>query len=208
MFATRVISLILPLVFMMSCQKDSFNDPIKRFEPTAAAYILSPIDSNGPCDSQYFIKLNFEDHELYYALSDSNISLFPASSDGYGKMLGKGYKFLNSSTKESIDIIFYTHEEKPTFIFQTANYRYGNPWYSVSGANVEFYTPAGEPDTFYMYLGTNVTNAYFWITWFDENRICGQFKTKLVECCGGDLTFWVEGTFSIPMVTFYNPSNI
>lgn len=201
-FAKRLILLIVPLVFIMSCQKDSSGDLLKRYEPTEAAYILSLLDLNEPCDSPYFVKLDFEDSELYYAQSDSHISMFPSSSSGFGNMIGRGYTFQNSSTQKSIVFTFYAPEEKPTFIFKTANYRYGNPWYSVSGVNVEFYSPTGIPNTFNMYLGTNVTNGYFWITWLDNERICGKFKTKMVECCGGDITYMVEGTFSIPRVIF------
>lgn len=185
---------------MNSCQKDLSTDIKEPIEETLEPYIFSLLDSI-PCDSPYYVMIKFENSELYYSLSDSNISLISSSSSGYGNMNGKGYSFRDNSSSKSFEISFYKHEADSTFSFQIANYRFGNPWYSISGANIEFYCPTGEPYTYYRYLGTNLTNSYFWITWLDENRICGQFKTKLIECCGGGLTFLIEGEFSIPRVT-------
>lgn len=202
-FVSFVFILISTQIIMIGCQKELSNDHDEPSGETSDTYILSPLDfASIPCDSPYYILIKFENSEIYFSLSDSNISLIPSSSSGYGNMNGKGFAFRNNASSETAEISFYKPEADSTFLFQIANYRFGNPWYSISGANIELFCPTEEPYTFYRYLGTNVTKAYFWITWLDENRICGQFKTKLVECCGGNLTFLVEGEFSIPRVTF------
>lgn len=72
---------------------------------------------------------------------------------------------------------------------------------SLSGANINFYTPANEPYSYSTYLGINHIDAYFWITWMSNTRICGQFKT-ILQASGGGHSYWVEGKFSIPMIVF------
>ncbi|TVQ83900.1 MAG: hypothetical protein EA393_14900 [Bacteroidetes bacterium] len=197
-FATIVLLFIFPLIFIMGCLEElDFEHPEEPSEP----YILSPTDTIF-CDSPYFIWIKFEDSELYYSFSDSIISSGPSYSSGFGNMIGRGYSFRNKSSSESAEVGFYKHEEDSTFIFQIAKYRFGNPWYSISGASIQFFSPADSTGAFYRYLGTNATDSSFRITWLDESRICGQFKAKLVECCGGDVTYWVEGEFSIPRVVF------
>lgn len=203
-FATNVLLFIFPLIFIMGCFEELDKLPIYPVEypeESSEHYILSPTDTIF-CDSPYFIWIKFEDSEIYYSYSDSIISSGPSYSSGFGNMIGRGNSFHNKSSSESAEVGFYKHEEDSTFIFQIAKYRFGNPWYSIAGASIEFFSPADSPGAFYRYLGTNATDSYFWITWIDKNRICGRFKTKLVECCGGYATYWVEGEFSIPRLFF------
>lgn len=194
-----VFLLFSTLMIMSGCQKELSNDPKGTTGEPLPPYIISLIDSI-PCDSPYYIMIKFEDSEIYFDASDSNISLSPSYSSGYGNMHGRGYSFRDKTSTESAEIMFYNHESNPTFSFQIANYRYGNPWQSFSGANIEFYTPTGEPHTFFRYSGTNSPGAYFWITWIDEYRICGQFKTKLLR--SGNIFLMAEGEFTIPKVEF------
>ena len=196
-FFSIVFILTVPLIIKTSCQKDSSIEHIERPAP----YILKLLDSI-PCDSPYYVRITFEDSEIYYAASDSNISLFPESTTGYGNTIGKGYSFREQSSSHWAEIMFYKNKSVSDFSFQPASYRFGNPWYSISGANIHYFYPTGTESSYYMYLGTNVTDGYFWITWLDEDRICGQFKAKLIECCGGTESYWVEGDFSIPRVKF------
>lgn len=196
-FFSIAFILTIPLIIITSCQKDSSFEYIEPPEP----YIFHLLDSI-PCESPYYVKITFEDYEIYYAVSDSDISLFPESTSGYGNTDGKGYSFRENSSSKRAEIMFFKNKSVPDFSFQVASYRFGNSWYSISGANIHYYYPTGSGNSFYMYLGTNDTDGYFWITWLDEDRICGQFKTKLIECCGGTETYWVEGAFSIPKVRF------
>ncbi len=200
--AVILFILIVPFIIFSACQKDSQNKEddllIQKTEP----YILSLLDSVDQCDTDYFISLVFDDRELYYEFSESTISMVQSSSSGFGDMIGKGYSFRNNTTDESIEIMFYVPEVTPVFTFQTAAYRFGNPWNSVSGANVEFFSPTDEPSTYLRYLGTTGEGFYFQITCLNDNIISGQFRTELVECCGGSITYNVEGEFSIPRVYF------
>jgi len=191
---------MVAFIFMnFSCQKEPIAEqPIEEKEP----YILNYIDPIEPNSSDFFVKVTFANFEIFYSISDSNIVLARSSSSGVGNMKGEGFTFICKNSDEKVGIMFYAPEETPTFNFQTANYRYGHPWNGISGANIEYFTPAGQPYTFNRYLGINITFSYFYITWVDEFRICGKFRAKLIECCGGDLTFWVNGEFSIPKFKF------
>lgn len=196
-----IIALFLLLSINLSCTKETEekpNDLIIIEEP----YIQSYIDPVEPTDSVFFIRAKFEDTELNYRADDGNFTLMYLTSSGFGGMLGKGYSLRNGTTNEELCVMFYAPEENPVFSFKHANYKYGNPWGSETGPNVEFYTPTGEPDTFYRYLGSGITTVSFHITWFDEHRICGEFYARWVECCGYDSAFWVEGEFCIPRVDF------
>ena len=194
-----VLALGVLLAINLSCTKETVEENEFVFKEP---YIRSYIDPVEPTDSVFFIRAKFEDTELYYRADADDITLSYLTSSGYGNMIGKGYALRNSTTNEELNVIFYAPEHKPVFTFEHANYRYGNPWESVSGANVEFYTPTGVPHTFYRYLGSGITTVSFHITWFDEHRICGEFYARWVECCGYDSAFWVEGEFCIPRVDF------
>jgi hypothetical protein len=200
-----VVLVGLLIVLNIGCSKET---DFKKDWEAAATYILSPVDSIEPTRSDYFVRMEFPNSELYYSTNDSNVKLLQSYSSGYGNMIGRGYAFVRNMAQarggqDEISIMFYIHEGGDPFVFQHANYQYGNPWNSVPGANVEYSTPADRPSSFYLYLGTNTENAYFEITWYDQNRICGQFQTQLVGCCGSEETFWVKGEFSIPMINQY-----
>jgi len=196
-----MLALGILLAVNLSCTKETeekADEEITFAEP----YILSYIDSVEPSDSVFFIRAKFEDTELYYRADADDITLSYMTSSGFGGMIGKGYALRNGTTNEELGVMFYVPEENPVFSFKHANYKYGNPWGSETGPNVEFYTPTGEPHTFYRYLGSGITTVSFHITWFDEHRICGEFYARWVECCGYDSAFWVEGEFMIPRVDF------
>jgi hypothetical protein len=189
------------LLVTVGCTKEN---QIERKPEYKEPYILYKIEAFEPVDSLYYIKVEFEDSELLYTSADLNISFIKASSMGLGSMIGKGISIRNSTSDDYFEIMFYNDDIDSVFSFQLANYRYGNPWSGISGANIEYYTPTDQPFTFNRYLGTNEKNAYFRISWLDKHRVFGQFRTKLVECCGEGSTFWVKGEFSIPRVYFDN----
>ena len=186
------------IIIGTSCTKETSNVPKNKIKEH---YILSLEEPIEPDDSVYYIRIQFDNSELYYTLADSNISLQNASSSGLNT-IGKGQGFRNELTEEKIQIMFYALEENPPFSIRHAIYRFGNPWENLSGANVEYYTATGEPYTYFLHMGTNDENTYFRITYYDDDRICGEFYTKLVECCGGPFAYWVNGDFMIPRIYF------
>jgi hypothetical protein len=193
---TRSVLLIGVLLSLnIGCQKETI---IEKPPLMPERYILSLIDPVEPVTSDYFVKIEFPDLELFYAMEDANIKLIPHSSSGFGNIVGRGVSFKNLDSNDDLVVMFYLPETDSAFNFQFAKYRFGNPWDGLSGANIEYYTPTAQPHTYDMYLGTNHSDSYFWITWYDENRICGEFQTELVDCCGGEQSFWVKGAFSIP----------
>jgi hypothetical protein len=192
---------LIGISFFISCSSDdnlnSINEPL---EP----YLLSRLDSI-PCNSPFFIKIIFQDSVINYLSSDSNIVLGPGSGTSFGNVISKGYNLSDTSTNQSAGISFYKEEVDSTFNFDVANYRFAEniSGIRISGANIRYRVPTGIPSTSYFYDGSNdLSDSYFNVTWIDENRICGQFKTVLKPCCSIQPELPVEGEFSIPLVTF------
>ena len=180
----------------ISCASDDndniFNEPLE-------SYLLSRLDSI-PCDSPFFIKIIFQDSVINYLSSDSNIVIGPISGTSFGNVISKGFYLRDTSSNQSADIRFYKEEVDSTFNFDIANYRFAE---NNSGANISYKVPTGQPSTAYFYSGSNdSSDSYFNVTWIDENRICGQFKTLLKPCCSSQPMLPVEGEFSIPIVAF------
>jgi hypothetical protein len=200
-FLNSMLIVCVLLLVAIGCTKEN---QVERIPEKKEHYILYSIEAFEPEDSSYYFKVEFENADLLYTPANPNIRLSPTSSSGFGNMIGKGFSFRNNASDDYFEVMFYKDELDSLFSFQLANYRYGNPWMSISGANVEYYTPTDQPNTFHRYLGTNVKDAYFRISWIDRNHLFGQFRTKLVDCCVEGSTFWVKGEFSIPRVYFDN----
>jgi hypothetical protein len=104
-----------------------------------------------------------------------------------------------------------------TKITTVRTYSYANAWRQEPGASFEWNTPVpGRYATYYSYRGQNAPESYFTVTGVSEPffvpdpcggtyqfRVCGTFKTNLVECCGGPVTAVpVEGKFSIAIASY------
>jgi hypothetical protein len=198
-FSNKILLAGFLLLVSISCTKEN---QIERKPEYKEPYILNKIRAFLPLDSSSYFKVEFGDSVLLYTSDSPNIRFITTSSSGLGSMIGKGISIHNSASEEYFDVMFYNDDIDSVFSFQLANYRYGNPWTGISGANIEYYTPTDQPSTFNRYLGTNEKNAYFRISWLNENHIFGQFRTRLVECCGDTSTFWVRGEFLIPRIYF------
>jgi hypothetical protein len=197
------VTIILVLqIFIAGCDRVIIIDT-EIIEPRP--YIKSYIDAGDPCDETYFIRVNYDDKDVLYTTDSSNVVSGSAYGSGLLNVDGKGYFFKNMSTEESVNVMFYYSRNNPYFHITTADYYYANSWQGYTGANIEIYVPVNNPDnpySFYRYDGYNALNTYFYITYFDNIRICGEFYTFMKECCGGELTFWATGEFSIPRIYF------
>lgn len=191
---------ILMLLFI-SCSND---DNLSNFDQSQLEpYILSRLDSI-PCYSPYYIKLIFQDSVINYALPDRDYSAGLITGTHFNTV-STGFFLRDINTNQRANISFYKEEVDSTFSFEVANYRFAESMngVSISGANIGYSVPTGTPSTHYFYNGSNASaDSYFKVTWIDEYRICGRFKTVLKECCIIQPELPVEGEFSIPRVSF------
>ncbi|MCD6111979.1 MAG: hypothetical protein J7J86_01785 [Bacteroidales bacterium] len=191
--------ILFTLLLIFGCEKDETGYKHHTMEP----YLKSLLAQGAPCDDNYFISLNRNGEDIFLSEGQTNVNTGYSYSSGLG-MTGQGYFFKDTLTDETYEINFYINDCTDSTIV-TADYYYADPWSNRQGANVEYYVPVGNPDnpdSYYLYLGSDKTSSYFKITYIDENRLCGSFKTIWRECCGGDKTFNVEGEFSIPKIKF------
>lgn len=209
----KIIFLLSLILLTFSCTKDE-NEPIVTENISLEPYIKDLIlpDTKNPYNGSYYIHVNFTNlgtsanKELTFTSNDQNMSAwYNPSNSGLGMSI-QGVHFGDSNTSEELEISFYFNTNvDTTFNICYANYFFSDPWRNVAGANIHYFKPvsSSDPNTKYMYLGTNTSKSYFEIRYIGNNRINGIFHTTWKECCGERSTFDVFGDFSIPDIRYF-----
>ena len=209
----KIIFLLSLILLTFSCTKDE-NEPIVTENISLEPYIKNLIlpDTKKPYNGSYNIHVNFTNlgtsanKELTFSSNDQNMSVWYNPSNSGLDMSIQGVHFGDSNTSEELEISFYFNTNvDTTFNICYANYFFSDPWRNVAGANIHYFKPvsSSDPNTKYMYLGTNTSKSYFEIRYIGNSRLNGIFHTTWKECCGEKSTFDVFGDFSIPDIRYF-----
>jgi hypothetical protein len=206
----RTIFILLVSLLIWGCKKpadDTNENQNNALEPYMRG-LLEP-DTLIVYKGSYYIHAEFknletlENKQLTYSADNQTISAWYSPIEAGLGMSYQGAYLSDSLTHQALEISFFFNTETDTaFKIEYASYIYSDPWRNVAGANVMYYTPVeiSDPETYYLFVGSNSSKCYFNITYISKDRVNGIFHTKWDEITGGQSSYDVYGDFSIPNI--------
>lgn len=207
------ILIFLSLILLAGCSKISHLVANKKIQTPyyIEGYVMP--DTANHYAGEYYIHVKYKGLTSAINKQDSGEITFKQSKHemqqwyypiDIGDSISRaGTRFIDLKTKRRLGVFFYidrTYSNK--FQITYADYCFSNVAWSSAGANIVYAKQDVDNQSgnfgFDEYSGTDSPDSYFVVTFIDENRINGFFKTKWIT--GTSLSYKVQGDFSIPPV--------